>query len=126
MRELIAFVSSWFSVTTVFWVSMFFEANLFQYLNDNKTILAALTWWGIFGIYSGAYFIIVGIPTFYMLCKYTKIKRFYFVYAGVAASLPILLFSVLTGEVKLIVSSFIGGIIGGLTFALLLPFNKYS
>jgi len=119
VRELIAFVTSWAVVTTIFVVAVTF--NGFE-LSDYNPIQI----WGLFGVFSGVYFIVIGIPVFYFLCKFKKVARSAFIYSGLAASLPILVLSIVTKEPVWVIASVLGGFVGGLVFAILLPFKKYT
>jgi len=119
MRELIAFISSWASVTTVFFIT---TANG----GLESAVYSALEIWGLFGVFSGIYYLVIGIPIFYFISKFKRIARSTFIYTGLAASVPILSFSIVTKEPVWVTASILGGFVGGLVFALLLPFKKYT
>lgn len=119
MRELVSFIVSWLAVTTVFVIA----------INSDGLLLtsdSAYTIIGLVSVFTGIYFIVVGLPVFYFLSKYKKVVRSAFIYAGILASIPILALSIATQETEWVIGSILGGIIGGLVFALLLPFKKYT
>ena len=119
MRELIVFISSWATVTTIFVIAVTFDGLELSTYN-------VLEIWGLFGVFSGIYFLVIGIPICYFLCKFKKVARSTFIYSGLVASLPILVLSIISKEPEWVIASILGGFVGGLVFALLLPFKKYT
>lgn len=121
MREVITFILSWLAITTVFVITLWLEGLELSFSQASNTLML----WGIVGLFAGGYFLVIGTPILYVLFKRKTVSRATFIFSGMLASIPMLIFSILSKEFEWVVASILAGIIGGLVFALRLP-NQQS
>lgn len=120
MREVLTFIISWIAVTSIFVFTFQFDGISFSF----SSLDGVFTLWGVTSIFTGAYFLVVGIPILYFLFKRQRVTRKAFIFAGVIASIPMFLLVLTSGEIEWAIATIISGVIGGLIFAVMLANNQ--
>lgn len=117
MKIAIATFWSWLAVTVIYVLTMFIDGSPFSF-TETSGMLAFLV---LVGFIVAIYFAVFGGAAWYILSKKEQSTRVNFLQAGVCASIPMLVFCILSGELEWVLATLIAGFIGSATYALLLP-----
>jgi len=117
MREVTTFILSWLAVTAIFFIALFFDSLSLSFIEAKAAAIFLI----LVGFVSGAYFLIIGVPTLYFLFKKKTVSRATFIIAGVLASIPMLIFCIYSEEVEWVIATIAAGFVAGGIFALRLP-----
>ncbi len=114
MKVATTFALSWLSATAIFCIALIFDGG---WLAPSGFLFLC----GLVATISGIYYFVIGLPVLYFLSTREKVTRIAFVGWGLAASIPMLLFSLYSREIEWIFATILAGLMGGLVFAIRLP-----
>ena len=117
MRFAGAVFSSWLFVTFVYIASLYIDGPplVTDYLKQ------AAVFWMMVGLFSAIYFGVMGLPILYFFSRRKRVSRFEFVLAGLVASIPMLVFCTVMGELWWVVATVVAGAGAGWVFTMALP-----
>jgi hypothetical protein len=108
---------SWLAVTIIYLLTLFIDGMPLNF-NDTSGIFAFCA---LVGFIVGIYFAFFGGIAWYVLSKRDKVTRRIFILAGVIASIPMLVFCILSGELEWVFATILAGVIAGAIYAFQLP-----
>ncbi len=117
MRLLMTTLMSWVSVSVVYSITLSFDGLRLNFENPQ----GFLALYALVALIVAIYYAIVGGPILYVLMNQSRISRGAFIFAGILASLPMLVFCIHSGEMEWIIATIISSVMGGAVYAFRLP-----
>ena len=108
---------SWFVVTGIYVFTFFLDGFPLNF----KETAGMLAFFALVAFIVAIYFATFGGVAWYILSKRSSVTRRSFISAGLLASVPMLVFCVLSGELEWILATISAGFIAGSIYALRLP-----
>ena len=116
MREVTTFIMSWLAVTAIFFTTLLFDGLSIYSLGVKGAAFFVM----LVGVVSAVYFIVIGLPTLYLMLRRQPVGRTAFILAALVASIPMLIFSIFSGEIEWVIATIMAGFIAGVIFAVCL------
>ena len=113
MARLATIFFSWLLVSVIFFTGFCFDGMPLSFATLGDAFVLFL----LIAFFVGIYFIAIGLPVLYVLFKLQLVKKAHFIFAGLLASLPMLLISIISQEIEWVLASLVAGFVAGWVFA---------